>query len=238
MGLVFHNAKSGSYFTWDTWSTVEIRIPSSGNVTLYGNDFYWHDWGNQQYSNNHIGLVAQGNGKDYFDYVAVRKFVDPEPAHSTWGSEETLTIDSCDSAGVKTDTFNPGEEIWVMRSNGYSPSTTYPLFVVTDIEWTNDFAIPPRVDGTETTVTSNPDGSILAKVWTSALPGTYDIVIDYDGDDFYDEGTDPLDNNQVVETAGFFVIPEYILGTILTFAVCLAGFAIYRKSKPNKQKVP
>ena len=235
-GLHFYDDKKGSYYNWNTWYTVEVRIPFPPmNLTLYANNLYWHNWGNQQYSNDRIGLVAQEGGKNYFDYFAVRKYVDPEPAHSTWGSEETLIINSCSSAGTKKDDFDAAEGIWVNGSKGYSPSTTYPIFVVTDIDWDNDDPIPTRVEGTVLTVTSNPDGSILAKVWDSARPGKYDIVIDFDGDGVYDEGIDPLDNNQVVETAGFFVIPEYALGTILALVVCFASVGAYRRIKRSKR---
>jgi hypothetical protein len=236
-GLHFYDDKKGSYYNWNTWSLVDVGIAPSGNVKLYGNNLYWHNWDNQQFTNDRIGLVAHEGGKDYFDYFAVRKYVDPEPTHSTWGTEETLTINSCNSAGTNKSDFNAGEEIWVNGSKGYSPSTTYPIFVVTDIEWSNGMSIPTtRVEGTVQTVTSNPDGSILAKVWASASPGKYDIVIDFDGDGVYDEGLDPLDNNQVVGTAGFFVIPEYALGTILALAVCFAGVAVYQRSKLAKRR--
>ena len=87
----FHDGKPGSYYIWNTWNTVEVRIPPSGNLTLYGNDVSWHNWNNQSYSYDHIGLMAHGGGKDYFDYFAVRKFVDPEPAHGIWGNEETAS---------------------------------------------------------------------------------------------------------------------------------------------------
>lgn len=233
---MFHDAKEGSYFAWNTWATVEVRIPSSGNVALYGNDRYWHDWGNQHYSDNHIGLVAHAGGKDYFDFVIVRKYVDPEPAHGTWGTEETLTIDSCDSGGTKKDTFEAGQEIWIFGNTGYSPSTEYSIYVVIDTEWSNGMSIPTRVLGTELTITSNPDGTVLAKAWSSAQPGKYDIVVDFDGDGYYDAGTDPLDNNQVVSTAGLFVIPEYALGTILALGMCFGGVFVYRKYKNGKLK--
>ena len=233
---VMHNTKGGSYFVWSTWCTVEARIPSSGNIKLYGNDVYWHDWGNQQYSYDHVGLIGGAYGKDYFDYFAVRKYVDPEPAHSTWGTEEILTIDSCNSAGTKKDTFSLGDEIWVNGSKGYSPSTTYNIYVVADTDWSNNDSFPTRVPDTAESVTSSSDGSILARVWASASPGKYDIVIDFDGDGVYDEGIDPIDNNQVVETAGFFVIPEYALGTILALSVCFAGVAIYKRSKRVRRK--
>ena len=84
-----HDAKKGSYFNWNTWYTLEVRFPPDGNVTLYNNNLYWHNWGNQLYSCDHIGVLAHENGKDYFDYFAVRKFVPVEPAHGSWGPEET-----------------------------------------------------------------------------------------------------------------------------------------------------
>jgi hypothetical protein len=235
-GLVWHDTKSGSYYTWNTWSTVEVRIPSSGNVKLHGDDSYWHDWGNQQYNYNHVGLVAHGYGKDYFDYFAVRKYVDPEPAHSSWGDEETLIVDSCRSSGTKNDQFNLGEEIWITGNRGYSPSTTYNVYVVVHQDWTDGMAFPTRVPGTVETVTSNPDGSILAKVWDSAQLGKYDIVIDITGDGKYHAGIDPIDNMSVYG-AGFFVVPEYALGTILAMGMCFAGVGVYyRRFKHRKLK--
>jgi len=40
-----------------------------------------------------IARTASGFvGTDWFDYFFVRKFVDPEPTHGSWGSEETLKI--------------------------------------------------------------------------------------------------------------------------------------------------
>jgi hypothetical protein len=86
--LNWYDGEFGSYFSWNTWNTIEVRIPSSGNVKLYGGDLFWHDWGNQQYSYDHIGCVAHDMGKDYWDYVFVRKYVDPEPLHGDWGTEE------------------------------------------------------------------------------------------------------------------------------------------------------
>jgi len=237
-GMWFYDDKKGGYYTWNTWTTADVGISSSGNLKLHGNNLYWHTWGNQQFSNDRIGLVSHEGGKNYFDFLAVRKYVDPEPAHSTWGSEETLTINSCNSIGIQKNDFEVGAEIWANGSRGYSPSKTYNIYVVTDVGWTNGMDIPTCVPGTVQTVTSNPDGSILAKVWTSANPGEYDIVIDFDGDGVYDEGIDPLDNNQVVDTAGFFVIPEYALGTVLALAVCFAGLGVYRRSRRFKQKAP
>ena len=41
---------------------------------------------------------------------------------------------------------------------------------------------------------------------------------------------------QDVSSAGFFVIPEYVAGTILALTACFAAFAFYRRSKRSKHK--
>ena len=87
--LEWYGGEFGSHFSWNTWYEIEARIPPSGNVKLYGSDVYWHDWGNQQYSYDHIGVAAHDMGKDYWDYILVRKYTDPEPVHKNWESEET-----------------------------------------------------------------------------------------------------------------------------------------------------
>jgi hypothetical protein len=144
-GLVFHDAKNGSYYNWDTWYTVEVGIPPSGNVTLYGNDLYWHDWGNQAYSYDHIGLVAHGGGKDYFDNVAVRKFVGAEPAHSTWGSEEQNTLLYIDPPLTEKTHADVGMNFWVnvtvkditdLRGFDFNVTWENSLLTLTSVDYT------------------------------------------------------------------------------------------------------
>lgn len=87
-GVTWHDMEFGSYLDWNTWYTVEVQIPSSGNVSMYGHNSYWGSWGNQQYTNDHVGFVAHDSGQDYWDYILVRKYVNTEPLHRNWGSEE------------------------------------------------------------------------------------------------------------------------------------------------------
>jgi len=147
VGIHFHDYKAGSYYTWNTWSIVEVRIPSSGNVTLYGNDRYWHSWGNQQFTNDHIGVVAHANGKDYFDYVIVRKYVDPEPAHSTWGSEEqsTRTLLYIDPPLTEKTRADVGTNFWVnvtvkditdLRGFDFNVTWENSLLTLTSVDYT------------------------------------------------------------------------------------------------------
>lgn len=86
--LTFHDSTFGSYFAWSTWHEVEVRIPPSGDVKLYGDDSYWADCGAQKYSHDHIGFVAHDSGEDYWDYILVRKYVNSEPSPGNWGNEE------------------------------------------------------------------------------------------------------------------------------------------------------
>jgi hypothetical protein len=92
--LNWFSGKYGSYFNWNIWNTIELRIPSSGNVKLYCSDSYWYDWGNQQYSYDRVGCAAHEQGKSYWDYFLVRKYIDPEPSHGVWGSEESTPTKS------------------------------------------------------------------------------------------------------------------------------------------------
>jgi len=153
--------------------------------------------------------------------VFVEEVVPPQP-----------TIESCDSMGVREDRFNLDETVYVSGS-GYSPSTTYKLYLVNDVTWEDGMSIPARVPSIATEVSSDSSGDIHpTAVWTDPLtPGNYDIVVDVNGNGVYDEGTDALDDKDITVTAGFFVIPEVWLGTILALANCFAAFGVFRLLK-------
>jgi hypothetical protein len=69
-------------------------------------------------------------------------------------------------------------------------------------------------------------------VWRHDLtPGKYDIIVDVNGNCLYDKDIDCLDANDCQVNAGFFVIPEYLLGTILGLAGFLAAYGVFRLSK-------
>jgi hypothetical protein len=147
------------------------------------------------------------------------------------------TIESCDSAGVKKDTFAVGDDVY---ANGtcYRPQTTYDIYVVEDVTWVDGMAIPPRVPDTATTVTTDAYGNIPPTLlWSSPLePGKYDIIVDVDGDGLYYAEADAIDDNDIEVTAGYFVVPEVPLGTI-TAAIgmfgALVGFAKFKSSRPQ-----
>lgn len=150
------------------------------------------------------------------------------------------TIESCDSTGITKDTFAITDDVYLI-GYGFSPSTTYDLYIVRDVAtWTDGTPIPMRVFGTATNVTSNAFGNVtVSLVWEKLLVlGKYDILVDVNGNGVYDEGVDVLDDNDVEVTAGLNVIPEVPLGTVLAGIAMVIAFGAYKKRKtrtPNKQ---
>ncbi len=97
--------------------------------------------------------------------------------------------------------------------------------------------IPSRAIGTLTTVTSSSLGTIEAKTgWNPPLIlGGFDIIIDVDNNGIYNQRVDALDDSDIEVTAGFFVIPEFALGTIMSLTIFFAAFAVFRKSRARTQ---
>lgn len=120
------------------------------------------------------------------------------------------SIESCDALGVTQDSFYPSEDLYVVGS-GHIPSIlfpqSYPIYVVEDTTWNDGMAIPTRVPGTATSVSSNAVGNIgPTLVWSNPLiPGRFDIVVDANKNNLYDEGIDALDDRDVATSAGFSV---------------------------------
>jgi len=149
--------------------------------------------------------------------------------------EPTPTVESSDSSGVKKDTFQPAETVYAIGS-GYAASSTYNRYVVENTTWFDGKAIPGRVSGTETTVTTDSDGKISphpTQIWASSVVGEYDIVVDVNGNGTYDEGIDALDDMDV-NGAGFEVIPEFSTIAIPVAAILGLLFLFnYRKQRRN-----
>jgi hypothetical protein len=108
------------------------------------------------------------------------------------------TIESCNPNGVKKDYFVVGNELYVVGT-GYLSCTTYDVYLVEDVTWVDGLAIPPRVPGTTTTVTSDSNGDIPPTLlWDDPLKqGKYDIIVDIDGDGLYHAEIDALDDHDI-----------------------------------------
>jgi hypothetical protein len=145
-------------------------------------------------------------------------------------------IESCDAAGTKKVSFNIDESVYV-TGTGYTPSATYNTYIVTDLNWTDKQAIPTRIPGTATQVSSDSSGNIPAtRVWSSQQTlGAYDLIIDVNNNGVYDQGVDALDDANIMVTAGFILIPEYQLAALLGFAG-LTGLEASYLSKRRRSK--
>ncbi|MDH5375550.1 MAG: right-handed parallel beta-helix repeat-containing protein [Candidatus Bathyarchaeota archaeon] len=123
---------------------------------------------------------------------------------------EQATIESCNATGTQKNIYNLDETVYV-NGSGYSPSTTYDIYMVEDVvTWIDAMPIPSRVLGTATTISSNIDGDIPpTAVWSNPQTfGKYDIVVDVNANGVYDAEIDALDDSDIEVTAGF-VIPEF-----------------------------
>lgn len=240
-----------STVTWNTAPSFDSTATST--ITTGTTDEVWLSWDvtadvTYGYSNpsNWQGILIKDHTESYssrtwtiYGYAASK-----EHGNATWHpylevtytEQVPPTIESCDSTGVKKDTFVLSDEVYA-TGTGYQPSTTYDVYLVEDVTWVDGMAIPPGVPGTATSISSDATGDVPATLlWSGPLvAGKYDIVVDVDGDGLYYAEADALDDNDIEVTAGFFVIPEFWLGTILGLAGCFAAFGVFHVSKRKHQ---
>jgi hypothetical protein len=149
-------------------------------------------------------------------------------------SPSLATVESCDLAGVRKDSFNADETVYV-NGSGFLPLTPHDLYIVVDARWFDGVTLPERISGTAETVSSDFSGRIFpTAVWNPLLTtGKYDIVIDVNRNGHYDEGVDVLDDNDIEVTAGFY-IPEFLSFLVLPLLMVatLLAVIIYRRKHP------
>lgn len=135
--------------------------------------------------------------------------------------------------------FNPGDEVYVLGL-GLLPNAHYDVWIVPDqINWVLGMPLPLAVPGTIVLniVTDGFGNFPKTLIWTSATPGKYDIIADCQQVGAPAPGTTPglfdafdsLDDFETQVTAGFFVIPEIPLGTVMGLFACFAAFYVKRK---------
>ena len=168
----------------------------------------------------------------YVDDVRLSKYVSSEPSISAFGTEEQLTsvIQSSNSAGTPTDTFNSGETIYA-SGTGFTPSTSLKIYVVIHQDVWNLGDGLADISGGFTSATSDSNGNLqTTPIWINALPGKYDIIVDVNNNGHFDSG-DAKDSTDVTPggTGGFFVVPEYALGGLAALGACFVGFAAFKK---------
>jgi len=79
---------SGSYAA-DTWYTLELRLAGSKISKSINGEVVGTTVTDTSFSSGYAGIRSHFNEYRYWDDFRVRKYVDPEPSHGSWGSEET-----------------------------------------------------------------------------------------------------------------------------------------------------
>ncbi|MHA2427639.1 MAG: hypothetical protein ACXADB_06420 [Candidatus Hermodarchaeia archaeon] len=193
--------------TGQEYPSVSLYVPQGATPGRYDVELYLRD--------------GDFNLEDYV-YVSDAVYLYPP----------TASFESCTASGVPQDSFELDDAIYV-RATDFAPSTSFPIYVVVDTTWTNGMAIPSRVAGTATSITSNTGGVIEATpVWSSPLTlGTYDVVVDVNGNSMYDEGVDALDDSDIEVTAGVEVIPEFTVAMLIPVLAGISVLAVVVKKR-------
>ncbi len=112
--------------------------------------------------------------------------------------------------------------------------TAYPVYVVSDVDsWASVTTFPERVGGSVESVVSDAFGKLAPTViYSDAVVGGYDVVLDLNVNVLYDSGDLLVDG--VVASAGFFLIPEYLLGELAALGACFAAFAVLKRKSIHK----
>ena len=229
-----HATAEGEIEHWEGLSWVDDHWESEFAIPFVG-----HDGGSSDVSDlsctvaDTIGFKIQ-----YYYGPSVNNYYYPEDDTLQINKYANLsfpapTIESCNATGDKKDYFNLHEDVYLNGSD-FLPSTAYDLYIVNDVNtWNDNMSIPSRISGTATSILSDSNGTLSpTAAWSDpSTLGEYDIIVDVNGNGFYDAGIDALDNNDVEVTAGF-IIPEFTSFLILSLFMILTmlGAVLHRKT--------
>ena len=143
-----------------------------------------------------------------------------------------VTVESALVSGIPYDTFQIGDPVYAIGS-GYVASTDYNLYIRKDQAWMGDGSESLAGAVITTNVTTNTSGYIAAgtQIWDSCVKGTYDIVVDVNGNGYYDAAIDALDANVDV---GFEGIPEF--STIAIPVVSILGLLFFFNHRKRREE--
>ena len=204
----------GGDYTLTDSSTFTVPADPPWGATSWAVTDIVKGWANGTYSNSGFLIKLDNESGAYKGGVFDSKEYAEEYAYGGTTLEITYavpTVESCSLLGDRKDYFELGETLCV-NGTGFSHSTVYSFYIVMNQEnWTDGMPIPERVPDTNSSITSNANGDVdLTDVWHDPQTvGSYDIVVDVNGNGQYDAYVDALDDGDVEVTAGFSVIPEY-----------------------------
>jgi len=206
--------------------------PSGGN--------FWSDYAGIDIKSGAGQNLPGSDGIGDTQYVIAEGAIDRYPLMQPSVTSLETTDTQIPPEPVPVYGFDILDTVYVF-GEGYRYSQTYPLYVVTDRSWGNGDTIPSRVSGTAESIQTDSAGKLLVMVngelklqavWNMPLtPGQYDIVIDVNRNGVYDEDIDVLCDNNVLVTAGFFVVPEVPAGAITALLLSLISLGIYKKTQ-------
>ncbi|MHB0976982.1 MAG: GEVED domain-containing protein [Candidatus Aquicultorales bacterium] len=134
------------------------------------------------------------------------------------------TVESSNNGSTEQNNFTEGDTVYIY-GNGYAAETTYTVSVVSNRSWSNGDPIPARVGGSRDKTRSDATGKVSGVVWQGAVLGSYDIVVDVNGNGIFDSGIDALDDFDV-GPAGFIVTPVPAGSGVSSMLTIVIGLAI------------
>jgi len=118
------------------------------------------------------------------------------------------------------------------KGSGMATNQNYTIIIINDTTIIQGMTIPPNITNTVTVTTDENGAFPPTLIWPAPLtPGNYDIIADCrnTGQQGIYDFPDAIDDMEINNTAGFFVIPEIPLGTLAALLACLTAIALNKK---------
>jgi len=118
------------------------------------------------------------------------------------------------------------------KGSGMVTNQNYTIIIINDTTITIGMTIPSNITNTVTVTTDQNGAFSPTLIWPTPLtPGNYDIIADCQntGQQGIYDSPDAIDDMEINNTAGFFVIPEIPLGTLAALLACLTAIALDKK---------
>lgn len=202
-----------------------------GNVTDCSSPYAFNiDYWRVNVSEDYPTILLEARVEDTSCYaqmvLEIRSVSSPERLHVyevivAPQRSSNATIESCWENGTPRQEFTLGEDLYV-TGKGYAPTSRYAIHLVDDVKfWLDNMPIPDGLQATSL-VTSDAEGIIPPTIIRTGLEtaGRYDVVLDVNGNGYYDEGIDALDDGDGGSTGGFTISEEPSL--LVAMMVCLA----------------
>jgi hypothetical protein len=143
----------------------------------------------------------------------------------------SATVRSCNIDGELTEEFGPGEIVCAC-GEGYERFEAVTIYVVpNNYPHHEEFSLCSA--DAEADSSGRLDPTPLCTACVELPVGEYDMWVDRDGSGWMSYAFEP--SWYWCARAGFLVIPEYWLGTILGLIGCFAAFGVFRASKNRHQ---